>query len=145
MIHHTMNDEPKSWLTYSPVLKLPVYYGMNDEPKSWNCWANVFSSSEITSILWYNVGMFLIVMQVCISFALHRGLSIIPKSVTPSQITENLKATVLKLDAEDMQQLVELDRGYRYNKKEHWLLQGQDADELLWDVEEDKKFVVTSK
>jgi len=68
-----------------------------------------------------------------------------PKSVTPSRITENLKATELKLDAEDMQQLVELDRGYRYNKKEHWLLQGQDADELLWDVEEDRKFVVTSK
>ena len=69
----------------------------------------------------------------------------IPKSVTPSRITENLKATELKLDEEDMQQLVELNRDYRFNKKEYWMPQGQDADEYLWDVEEDKKFVMTSK
>ena len=69
----------------------------------------------------------------------------IPKSVTPSRITENLKATELKLDAEDMQQLVELNRDYRFVDGDFWMLQGQSADEYLWDVEEDKKFVVTSK
>ena len=89
--------------------------------------------------------MFLTVIQVCISFALHRGLPVIPKSVTPKWITENLKATELKLNAEDMKQLVELDRGYRFVKGDFWLPQGQDEDEVLWDLEEDKKFVVTSK
>ncbi len=33
----------------------------------------------------------------------------IPKSVTPSRITENLKATEIKLDAEDMKRLRELE------------------------------------
>ena len=69
----------------------------------------------------------------------------IPKSVTPKWITENHKATGLKLDAEDMQQLVELDRGYRFVKGDFWLPQGQDEDEVLWDLAEDKKLGVTSK
>ena len=47
-------------------------------------------------------------MQVCIAFALHRGTVVIPKTVTPSRITENLKATEVKLDAEDMKKLGEL-------------------------------------
>ena len=33
----------------------------------------------------------------------------IPKTVTPSRITENLKATEIKLDAEDMKRLRELE------------------------------------
>jgi diketogulonate reductase-like aldo/keto reductase len=34
---------------------------------------------------------------------------VIPKTVTPSRITENLKATEIKLDAEDMKRLRELE------------------------------------
>ena len=33
----------------------------------------------------------------------------IPKTVTPSRITENIKATEIKLDAEDMKRLRELE------------------------------------
>ena len=46
--------------------------------------------------------------QVCISFGLHRGNVVIPKSVTPSRIIENFKATEVRLDAEDMKRLGEL-------------------------------------
>ena len=47
--------------------------------------------------------------QICISFAIHRGLVVIPKSVTPSRIVENIKATEFTLDAEDMKRLRELE------------------------------------
>jgi diketogulonate reductase-like aldo/keto reductase len=54
-------------------------------------------------------------MQVCIAFALHRGMVVIPKTVTPSRITENLKATEIKLDADDMKRLCALgDKNFRY-------------------------------
>ena len=39
----------------------------------------------------------------------------IPKSVTPSRITENIKATEVKLGAEDMKRLQALgDKSFRY-------------------------------
>ena len=44
----------------------------------------------------------------CISFALHRDLVVIPKSVTPSRIAENIKSLNVKLDAEDMRKLREV-------------------------------------
>ena len=47
-------------------------------------------------------------LQACIAFALHRGMAVIPKTVTPSRIVENMKATEVKLDAEDMKRLREL-------------------------------------
>ena len=41
----------------------------------------------------------------------------IPKTVTPSRITENLKATKIKLDAEDMKKLKEVgSRNFRFLK-----------------------------
>ena len=53
-------------------------------------------------------------MQICIAFQLHRGVVVIPKSVTPSRILENLKATEVDLDEEDMIKLKELDQDCRY-------------------------------
>ena len=47
-------------------------------------------------------------LQVCISFSIHQDNIVLPKSVTPSRIMENLKACELRLDAEDMQRLSEL-------------------------------------
>ncbi len=50
----------------------------------------------------------------CLSFQLHRGVVVLAKSVKTSRIEENLKSTEIKLDAEDMRRLGELDRGFRY-------------------------------
>lgn len=56
-------------------------------------------------------------LQVCIAHALHRGIVVIPKTVTPSRITENLKGTQIKLDAEDMKRLKEVgSRNFRFLK-----------------------------
>ena len=53
--------------------------------------------------------------QVCIAFALHRGTVVIPKSVTPSRIVENIKATEIRLDVQDMKRLSELgSKNFRY-------------------------------
>ena len=80
--------------------------------------------------------------QVCISFALHRGLPVIPKSVTPSRIAENFKATELKLDAEDMRRLREIKTNFRALNGRIFY-QPDDTLETFWDMEEDEKFVVT--
>ena len=55
-------------------------------------------------------------LQVCISFALHRGLVVIlNKTVKTARITENLKCTGVKLDQEDMRRLRELEtKNHRY-------------------------------
>ena len=55
-------------------------------------------------------------MQVCISFLLHRGMVVIPKSVNPKRIAENIKATQLELDAEDVQRLRAIDKDTRLFK-----------------------------
>ena len=55
--------------------------------------------------------------QVCIAFCLHRGNAVIPKSITPSRIAENFKATEIRLDDEDMEKLKGL--GYRNTRYVH--------------------------
>jgi len=62
--------------------------------------------------------------QVLISWALHRGTVVIPKSTTPSHIRENLAAADLELTAEDMNAIAELDQGYRYLPVEDWTVEG---------------------
>ena len=64
----------------------------------------------------------------------------IPKSVTPDRIRENLKATEVRLDTEDLQRLGALDRNVRFLSSV-MLKRGQTPDEL-WDVEQDALFVV---
>ena len=66
----------------------------------------------------------------------------IPKTVNPARITENLKSTELKLDAEDMRRLRELNRNHRLLLGKIFLREGIDTLEKLWDVAEDEKFVV---
>lgn len=52
--------------------------------------------------------------QVCIAFAAQRGVSVIPKSVTPSRITENFQDFVL--EQEDFDAIAKLgERNVRYN------------------------------
>ena len=67
---------------------------------------------------------------------------VIPKTVNPARITENLKSTELKLDAEDMKRLRELDRNHRLLFGKIFWREGIDTLENFWDAAEDEKFVV---
>ena len=52
--------------------------------------------------------------QVLISWAVSRGTSVIPKSVNPSRIEENLKSAEISLDQEAIERINKLDKGYRF-------------------------------
>ena len=60
----------------------------------------------------------------CISFLLHQGMVVIPKSVNPKRISENFKATQIQLDTEDIKRLKDIDKDYRLFKvlRGSWLL-----------------------
>ena len=51
--------------------------------------------------------------QVVIAWHLALGLVVLPKSVTPSRIVENLAAADLTLSADDLEAFAPLDRGFR--------------------------------
>jgi 2,5-diketo-D-gluconate reductase B len=51
--------------------------------------------------------------QVALAWAIHQGFSVIPSSTKRANLESNLKADELKLDAEDLQKIAELDRGER--------------------------------
>jgi 2,5-diketo-D-gluconate reductase B len=50
---------------------------------------------------------------VALAWAIHQGFSVIPSSTKRANLESNLKADELKLDAEDLQKIAELDRGER--------------------------------
>ena len=60
--------------------------------------------------------LYFAILQVCISFALHRGTIVIPKTVNLTRVVENFKSTELKLDAEDMTRLTDIDKDLRLFK-----------------------------
>lgn len=60
------------------------------------------------------------VAQVLINWALERGTIVIPKSVTPSRIKENIEVYDFQLDKDDMAQLNSLDKGLRYVDPSEW-------------------------
>ncbi len=62
--------------------------------------------------------------QVLISWAIHRGTAVIPKSVNPARLKENLAAAELWLTQEDMKEITGLDRNRRYVDGEFWAIEG---------------------
>lgn len=71
--------------------------------------------------------------QVLISWALHRGTAVIPKSTTPAHIRENLAAADLDLTDEDMETIASLDRSRRYLQGELWTMEGSPyTQSALW-------------
>ncbi|MQX35660.1 aldo/keto reductase [Roseospira navarrensis] len=62
--------------------------------------------------------------QVLIAWALHRGTAVIPKSVKPARIAQNLAAVDVSLSEQDMAEIAGLDRGYRYVDGGFWVLPG---------------------
>jgi len=70
--------------------------------------------------------------QVLISWALHRGTAVIPKSTTPAHIKDNLAARNLELTDEDMEAIANLDRHRRYLSGEGWMIEGSPYTNI-WD------------
>ncbi len=62
--------------------------------------------------------------QVLISWAIHRGTSVIPKSVNPARMQHNLVAAGASLTEEDMQEIARLDLHWRYVGGEFWAIKG---------------------
>ena len=62
--------------------------------------------------------------QVLISWAIHRGTAVIPKSVNPARMKQNLDAAEVSLTEEDMQEIAGLDRNRRYLGGEFWAMEG---------------------
>jgi alcohol dehydrogenase (NADP+) len=52
--------------------------------------------------------------QVLIGWALTRGTAVIPKSVNPKRIAENMGALDVELSDDHMAKIAEMDKGYRY-------------------------------
>jgi alcohol dehydrogenase (NADP+) len=62
--------------------------------------------------------------QVLLRWALQRGTAVIPKSVNPARLCENLMAAEGDLAVEDMEAIAGLERGHRYIDGSIWVKQG---------------------
>jgi len=72
--------------------------------------------------------------QVLLSWAIHRGTAVIPKSVNPERIEQNLAAAEVSLTDEDMQAIAALDRHRRYVDGSIWVVEdGPYTLANLWD------------
>lgn len=52
--------------------------------------------------------------QILISFSIQRGIAVIPKSVNQDRIKQNLEASEIVLKEEDMEQLMKIEKQYRF-------------------------------
>lgn len=72
--------------------------------------------------------------QIMLAWAVNRGTSVIPKSVNPQRLAENLAAADIELTPQEMEIMRGLDLHYRYIKGNFWCLEGSDYTlENLWD------------
>ena len=72
--------------------------------------------------------------QVLISWAIHKGVSVIPKSANPDRMKQNLAAAEITLSQADMQAIEKLDKNYRYLSGDFWVIEGGSYTlENLWD------------
>jgi len=62
--------------------------------------------------------------QILISWALSRGMSVIPKSVNPGRIVQNFQAQEILLSEDDISKISKLERGYRYVTGKFWVFEG---------------------
>ena len=74
--------------------------------------------------------------QVLIQWAVQRGVYVIPKSVSPIRQRENLEAANLLLSVEDVDQISELERHFRYIDGRPFVVEGSDYTQAsIWDEE----------
>lgn len=72
--------------------------------------------------------------QVMLAWAVCRGTSVIPKSVNPQRLAQNLAAADIDLSPSQMEAMSALDQHYRYIKGDFWCLAGSDYTIAnLWD------------
>lgn len=72
--------------------------------------------------------------QVLIRWAVARGTAVIPKSVNPARIQQNLAAADVDLDHKDQEQIAALDRHRRYVDGSNWVIAGNSYTLAnLWD------------
>lgn len=72
--------------------------------------------------------------QIMLAWAINRGTSVIPKSVNPQRLKENLEAATIELSSLEMEKINQLDQHYRYIKGDFWCLEGSGYTlENLWD------------
>jgi alcohol dehydrogenase (NADP+) len=73
--------------------------------------------------------------QVLIAWHVNRGISVIPKSVTPSRLRENLAAAQIVLNQADMERIAALDQNYRLIDGSFWAMEGSPWTlQTLWDT-----------
>jgi alcohol dehydrogenase (NADP+) len=72
--------------------------------------------------------------QVLLAWHLQRGISTIPKSVTPARLRENLAAAEIELPQADLERIAALDQNIRLVNGTFWLLEGGPWTlQSLWD------------
>jgi alcohol dehydrogenase (NADP+) len=72
--------------------------------------------------------------QIMLAWAVNRGTSVIPKSVNPQRLAENLAAADIEFTPQEMEIMRGLDLHYRYIKGNFWCLEGSDYTlQNLWD------------
>ena len=73
------------------------------------------------------------VAQLALSWALQRGVSVIPKSTNRVRLKENFLSWKITLSAEDMEAMEQLDQKLRLLDGSHWMLEGSPYTmENLW-------------
>jgi alcohol dehydrogenase (NADP+) len=73
--------------------------------------------------------------QVLLAWHVQRGISAIPKSVTPARLRENLAAAELKLTEAELRRIAALDQGYRLIAGAFWAIEGTPWTlETIWDA-----------
>jgi alcohol dehydrogenase (NADP+) len=72
--------------------------------------------------------------QILISWAIHRQTVVIPKSITPERIKQNLEAINIQLSAANMTEIEKLERNNRYVSGNFWTMEGSPYTMAsLWD------------
>ncbi|HBT87856.1 aldo/keto reductase [Desulfobacter sp.] len=111
---------------YSPL-------GSSDRPAAWKS-QNEPSLIENPIILEIAAKHNCTPAQVLIKWAVVRGTAVIPKSVTPTHLIENLAAMDIFLSEQDMEAIATLDAHSRYIPGDSWKIPGSPyADGNLWD------------
>ncbi len=72
--------------------------------------------------------------QVLIAWHVQRGVAVIPKTVNPSRLRENLAAADIRLTPADLERIASLDRHYRFLDGAFWTMPGSPWTlQSLWD------------